>query len=289
MVFLCRIYYLCTKIHTTLKKFLIRAVSGLAYAAAIVLSLLFCEAAFRLIVIVFAILGAYEIYNMLSHKNHAFDYRLAVDIGGCLAMMYAAKVDALWPVMLYIVIRMIIQVFSKGEALSELTRSGLVLMYVALPLSALVACLNFPGGSILILIAFCFIWISDTGAYMVGSLIGKHKMCPRISPKKSWEGLCGGLALCGVIGFVLPSVAAAAGFPGAIPAFSAIEYALIGVAIGVLSTLGDLVESLIKRSVGVKDSGVFLPGHGGALDRIDSLLLVAPALLVIISCLMERQ
>ena len=133
----------------------------------------------------------------------------------------------------------------------------------------------------LLLALFVLIWINDTGAYIVGSLTakrdgGNHKMCPHVSPKKSWEGLIGGIVFT-IIGslvlyycgwFDVISV-------GKWGLLIAVVYALLVSAFG---TMGDLIESLMKRSVGVKDSGLFLPGHGGALDRFDSILLASPIL-----------
>ncbi|HLB25673.1 MAG TPA: phosphatidate cytidylyltransferase [Nitrospirota bacterium] len=113
-------------------------------------------------------------------------------------------------------------------------------------------------------------WATDTGAYYTGTLAGKHKLYPKISPKKSWEGAFGGLAL---------AVAAAVGckywFYHELPLHDAVT---LGVVLGIVGQVGDLAESMIKRSARIKDSGGIFPGHGGYLDRVDSLLLNAPAL-----------
>ncbi len=126
-----------------------------------------------------------------------------------------------------------------------------------------------------LLAMFILIWLSDTGAFCVGSLMGRHKLFKRISPKKSWEGFFGGLLFC---------LAASAFFyfygNGVFGYLNLWQLLGMGAVVCVFGTWGDLVESLIKRSLGVKDSGSLLPGHGGILDRIDSLLLVTPALLL---------
>ena len=116
------------------------------------------------------------------------------------------------------------------------------------------------GTSILLLAIFVCIWVNDTGAYLAGSTLGKHKLFPSVSPKKSWEGFFGGLVASAVAAGLLLGW----------------EQAYYGVLISIIATWGDLFESMIKRSVGVKDSGSILPGHGGILDRIDSLLFVLP-------------
>ena len=116
--------------------------------------------------------------------------------------------------------------------------------------------------------------MSDCGAYLTGSLIGKHPMIPRISPKKTWEGFFGALAHS-----VLTSLALTRLFPEKLGLIASIPAAVcIGLVLGFVAVLGDLAESLLKRSTGIKDSGHFLPGIGGALDLIDSLLFTAPLL-----------
>jgi len=124
-----------------------------------------------------------------------------------------------------------------------------------------------PDGAAWLLLVLAGVWLADSGAYLVGVRLGRHKMTPSLSPKKSWEGLIGGIVI-GVVGNGL--VAAALGLP-------VIHGAALGLLGGSIGTLGDLSISMIKRQVGVKDSGQLIPGHGGALDRIDSLLFAAIA------------
>lgn len=133
----------------------------------------------------------------------------------------------------------------------------------------------------LLLALFVLIWVNDTGAYCVGSLTakrknGNHKMTPHISPKKSWEGLFGGFLFTLIAAFVLYRL----GWFEAIMLKRVGVYGalLFGFLVSAFGTMGDLMESLMKRSLGVKDSGVFLPGHGGILDRFDSVLLAGPIL-----------
>lgn len=115
----------------------------------------------------------------------------------------------------------------------------------------------------LVLYPLILVWVNDTGAYCVGNLIGKHKLIERISPTKTWEGFAGGLVLTILVGVLLSMF---------IPGASKLVWGALGLLVGLLAVLGDLVESLIKRSLGVKDSGRFLPGHGGFLDRFDSVI-----------------
>ena len=127
---------------------------------------------------------------------------------------------------------------------------------------------------------FIMIWLNDTGAFCVGSMIGKHKLFPRISPNKSWEGFFGGVVFAIASAFVFKY-----GFPQYFDNISIGGLCGLGVVVSAFATWGDLVESLIKRTLGVKDSGTLLPGHGGILDRIDSLLLVVPASLLYLTAL----
>ena len=126
----------------------------------------------------------------------------------------------------------------------------------------------------LMLALFILLWVNDSGAYIVGSLMakrkgGNHKMFPRVSPAKSWEGLMGGFVFDLIAGYVFFRI----GWMGDMTLMNSLLFALAG---GVFGTLGDLMESLFKRTLGVKDSGKFMPGHGGVLDRFDSLLLAVP-------------
>ena len=126
---------------------------------------------------------------------------------------------------------------------------------------------------------FILTWVTDSGAYIVGSLMakrksGNHKMFPRVSPAKSWEGLIGGFIFDLISGYIFYLV----GWTSTIglTAYPLVDSLLFALAVGVFGTLGDLMESLMKRTIGVKDSGKFMPGHGGVLDRFDSLLLAVP-------------
>lgn len=127
-------------------------------------------------------------------------------------------------------------------------------------------------GSRLILALFIITWFGDSAAYFVGTFFGKHKLAPKVSPKKSWEGAVGNLA-GNLLGALLMQATVC-------PEWTLVDVAALGLLLGVTGQLGDLVESTWKRSAGVKDScvGVSIPGHGGVLDRVDSLVFAAPAL-----------
>lgn len=141
------------------------------------------------------------------------------------------------------------------------------IIYLPAPLDGL------PTGQFYVLYLLVVTKIGDTGAYLVGSWIGHHPITPQISPKKSWEGLLGALVFA--IGSSLGLVMA---IPGKLPALNLTHAAILGLALGLFGAAGDLAESLLKRALNAKDSGRMLPGIGGALDLIDSLLFTAPLL-----------
>jgi phosphatidate cytidylyltransferase len=144
-------------------------------------------------------------------------------------------------------------------------------VYISLSFGLLALCYAIDWHYPLILIVL--IWINDTMQYIVGSLIGKTKMAPIISPKKTWEGTIGGSLLCILVAIIWGLVS---------KQFTLAHWIAIGLVASVAGTLGDLIESKLKRTAGVKDSGNIMPGHGGALDRFDSLLLAAPCLWLVL-------
>ncbi|MGD9978598.1 MAG: phosphatidate cytidylyltransferase, partial [Bacteroidales bacterium] len=157
------------------------------------------------------------------------------------------------------------------------------IFYIALPFSLL----NFiviNGSSFKmtydpkVLLGILFlIWINDTGAYLTGMSIGNHKMAPRISPKKSWEGFWGGIIFTIFVSWIIAAYFTEVSFK---------HWFVIGIISALMSVFGDLVESMFKRSVGVKDSGKFLPGHGGLLDRFDSPIMAIPVVYAYLEVMM---
>ena len=143
-------------------------------------------------------------------------------------------------------------------------------MYIGWIGAYLVSLRDLPDGLGWVLLALPAVWIADSGAYFVGSRFGKHKMSRRLSPKKSWEGYIAGI-VTGTLGAALLALAWLS-YAGAATSITPLRAGLLGLVLSVLTVLGDLGESMIKRQFGVKDSGRLLPGHGGIFDRIDSWL-----------------
>ncbi|MDN5553960.1 phosphatidate cytidylyltransferase [Prevotella sp.] len=191
------------------------------------------------------------------------------------------------PYLLTIVYLFISELYLKQkDPINDWAYTMLGQMYIALPFS-MINILGFEvsangnGISYNMLIPLCvfiFLWLNDTGAYCSGSLFGKHKLFPRISPAKSWEGSIGGgilvMIVAGVIGYMTNENGASTSH------LSVIGWIGLGLTVVVFGTLGDLVESLFKRTLNIKDSGNILPGHGGMLDRFDSSLMAIPAAVI---------
>lgn len=254
---------------------LLRALSGSVYVALIVLSLLFGHNynLFSVLMGVFAVIGVLELEKLLSAKSPiSWGERLADVMVTVFAFISTLDYSLWWLSILvltiYIPIRMIIAVkVHHDNSLRSFLYSLLAIVYVAIPLMIIsyVAMISYMFA----LVTFVLIWINDTGAYLAGRAFGRNKLCERLSPKKTWEGFFGGLILSMIAGYFTPSLLNLGDNSGILMA----AYAAL---VSILGTFGDLFESMIKRTLGVKDSGNIIPGHGGILDRIDSLLAVAP-------------
>ena len=196
----------------------------------------------------------------------------------CLAMPESRMTWKVWGLvfLLWYIARVIFQIYRRdGQPLRDLGVTFIGLLWIALPIALMSLVYGTGTGKVLVLSMFIMIWMNDTGAYLVGCTIGKHRLFERISPKKSWEGFFGGLVFAVLAGYVI----------GKVCSLNPLHMAGMGLVVSVFATYGDLLESLLKRSLGIKDSGNILPGHGGILDRIDSLLLVSPAVVLYFLCL----
>jgi phosphatidate cytidylyltransferase len=167
------------------------------------------------------------------------------------------------------------------RVLPDTTFSTFALVYIGLALVTIPLVWAQPDGPSLVLFLFCVVWTGDTAALYVGRSLGRHKLAPRISPGKSWEGSAASLAGSLLIAAALVALSHALQNRGIFTLHfdgSLAHWLALGVVLNLFAQTGDLVESAIKRGAGVKDSGAMLPGHGGILDRIDALLLAAPVL-----------
>ncbi len=266
-----------------------RIFSGVIYIALIVAAILLLDNSPVMYLLVFPLLIVLGISEMVTMaKDDATQSWLVniIDMLGGVGLFVAFYMHyegetmqsrALWllPIAFYLILRTIAQLYRPQQnAVHSLERSFFSLGYVALPV-ALLNCVMSITAPRLLLGIFMFIWLYDTGAYCFGMLLGRHRLFERVSPKKSWEGVIGGIVACLVGAWVTHNW-----FDEFFQVPDLTTWIGLSLVVAVFATFGDLVESLIKRTVGVKDSGNILPGHGGILDRIDSLLLVAPAVLI---------
>lgn len=163
----------------------------------------------------------------------------------------------------------------RDEAGTDFTVTLSGIIYIGILGSYFAAVRNLADGEWWLLLTLVSVWVADSAAYLIGTPLGKHKMSPRLSPKKSWEGYLGGLVFSTLGAPLFGLLFANLGMPSN-SAFSAVNLAILGFVIGALTTLGDLAESMIKRQMKMKDASQLLPGHGGIFDRIDSWLWALP-------------
>lgn len=270
------------------KNIVIRALSGAVYVALIVIAIVLLDKSPLTYLVLFSLitlLGVKEIYDMTRHSENESWLVEGIDMLGAiglfvsfyLGMSNISASRATWLLVpcIYLLARCIVQLYRpRQNAVHSLERSFFSMVYVALPLS-LLNCIVTMSTPKLLLAVFIFIWVNDTGAFCAGVTMGRHKMWERISPKKSWEGFFGGLLAC-----VLTALATDKWFNEFFQVPELSVWIGLSIVVSIAATYGDLTESLLKRTEGVKDSGHLIPGHGGILDRIDSLLLVSPAVVL---------
>jgi len=268
------------------KNFIVRTITGVLFVAVLVTCFLWPTS----MVLLFALITGLTIWEFGGLVNQFDDIqvnRFISTVAGVylfLAMagfcMGITGTTAFIPYLITVVYLIVAELFTKApNPVNNWAYTMLSQMYIALPMSTINA-LAFQTSSegnynfILPLSVFVFLWVNDSGAYCAGSLFGKHKLFPRVSPGKSWEGSIGGALL------VLLVAALMGYYTGGEGQWSIPVWMGLGLVIVVFGTLGDLVESLFKRTLGIKDSGNILPGHGGMLDRFDSSLMALPAAVV---------
>ena len=268
--------------------FIQRAVTGVLFVIVLVGCILYSPLSFGILFTIISVLSVHEFAQLVSKSSEVSINKTITALGGAylfLALMsfctqQSVGARVFLPYLGLLLYMMITELYlKKKNPTGNWAYSMLSQLYVALPFALLnvLAFQNSPEtGSvtynpILPLSIFVFIWLSDTGAYCVGSLIGKHRLFERISPKKSWEGSIGG----GIF-----SIASSLGFAHFFPFMPGWQWVGLAIVVVIFGTWGDLTESLMKRQLGIKDSGNILPGHGGTLDRFDSALMAIPAAVV---------
>lgn len=284
-----------------MKNFIVRAITGVLF----VLVMLTCFLKPQAMVLLFALITGMSVWEFTGLVNDregiqvnrfictAAGVFLFFAVSGFCSDLTPSSVFI--PYLLTIIYLFISGLFTRNEdPVHDWAYAMMSQMYIALPLSCIsvLAFRALPTGEVtynmlLPVSIFIFLWMNDTGAYCTGSLIGKHKLFPRVSPGKSWEGSVGGAIIVVFFACLMSWVdethlLESFGLATTETGLSQLEWIGLGVVVVIFGTLGDLVESLFKRTIGVKDSGNVLPGHGGMLDRFDSSLMAIPAAVVYI-------
>ena len=271
-----------------MKNFIIRALTAIAIVAVQVLCTYLSPLSLAALFLLLTALTVNEFLGIVSKAGNIAVSRPVVIMGSCY-LFFAIWLNCLSqggalvvfaPYLAFLLYCYIKELYGKhADPLANLGAIMLSQFYVVLPLS-LINVLAFtkfecftdtaPYYAIPLAI-YVFIWINDTGAYLTGVTMGRHRLSPRISPKKSWEGSIGGALL------TVGSAFAVAHF---CPFMNVWQWIGMALTVVVTGTYGDLTESMMKRQLGMKDSGHILPGHGGFLDRLDSMLFAIPAVVV---------
>ncbi len=263
-----------------MKNLIQRSLTGVIYVALIVSLIMFGGTwGFPLLCCLLALLGVIEFFRM-TDTGGGFDIRYCFDLLGSLLvaslpLWYTefGMTGCITAMLIYVLARMILQLYTHDYSpASRLAGSFMSLIYVSAPI-AIASMLYLTCGPAIVLAMFLMIWLNDTGAFVVGSLIGRTRLFVRLSPKKSWEGFFGGMLFSIASAFLIKYC-----FGTYSTDLSIMQLCIMGAVVSIAATWGDLMESMFKRAANMKDSGHILPGHGGILDRIDSLLLVAPSL-----------
>jgi phosphatidate cytidylyltransferase len=237
---------------------------------------------FFLAVCLIFLLALWELFSMMRAAGIPLFVRTGLFVAGAILLWAFAQGSEGWPavplLLLIVVTTRGLAAPASADSFHRIAATTIAVLYVVWLGSHLILLRALPGpsadqavaGRLYVYYAFILTWSYDTAAYGVGRVLGKRKLTPGISPHKTVEGLCGGLAAAVVASLIVTAVN-----PGYVTVVQAVE---IGLLVGVTATLGDLFESFLKRAFGKKDSSNIIPGHGGVLDRFDSLLLSAPAI-----------
>lgn len=274
-----------------MKNFIIRTITGVLFVAAIITCFLRAEAMILLFALVTG-LTIWEFAGLVNEREHVTINRMICTVAGVYFFFAMAGYNSgltpasvFIPYLVSIIYLLIAELYLiHDDPINNWAYTMMSQVYIALPFSLLnVLAFRSVGPDIqytylIPLCVFVFLWMNDTGAYLCGSLLGRHKLFPRISPGKSWEGSIGGGILVMGIAVLIWYLTEQYGVNEL--SLNAFEWAGLGLTVVIFGTWGDLIESLFKRTLGIKDSGTILPGHGGMLDRFDSSLLAIPAAVV---------
>ena len=263
---------------------IIRSLTGTVFVVAIIGSVLLGRVVFSALFFVFNVFTLIEYFKLLNSKPENDSQRLIGVTGGSIlyvlvSLVSVGLVDKKWLILILLipVFITIIQLYiNKPNPVDGISKTIFGIVYISVPFSILNFFYNpaFISGDVhpnVLLGFFLILWTSDSFAYLTGVTIGKHKLFERISPKKTWEGTIGGFAFGMAVSWIMSLY---------FLEYNLVNWLVIGFLTVFFGAFGDLAESMLKRSMNVKDSGKMLPGHGGFLDRFDASLLAAPVVFI---------
>ena len=281
-----------------MKNLIIRAITGALFVIILVGGIVYKPISLLILFTVITALTVWEFTTIVNRNMHLHVNRFITTVAA--AYLFVAVwtfntnimgSEVFIPYLISIIYLLVSELyFDRPDNIQNWAMTFMAQLYIALPFASLntLCFIATPAGVTYYywyaLSLFIFLWASDTGAYLFGSWLGKHRLFPRISPKKSWEGSIGGgitaIAASQVIAYSVPFAETLS------PLTNHLLWAGFATLTVVVGTWGDLVESLLKRRLGIKDSGNILPGHGGMLDRFDSSLLAIPAAVIYVYTIM---
>lgn len=246
-----------------------RILSALVFVPILLLFMYLGGAPFALLIMALGTIGLHEFYTMAKGKHKVLFVPVLLGVWAMFVCSYLHVSNWMAPGILVTFCMVFGYAVFKFPAFTveDIAVNFLGLIYIGWTLSHLILLGGMPDGRVLVFFAFIAMWANDTGAYFVGITLGKRRPWGEISPKKSVEGAIGGIIVTCAALFLLNLY---------FDLMHGVTVILIGIAVAMIGLIGDLMESLLKRYYGVKDSGKLLPGHGGILDRFDSVMLAAP-------------
>lgn len=264
-----------------------RTLTGGVYVASVLAAICFNPIISSIYFGIIGLVALSEFYNVAKNKyqisNSLLAYLTAISLYTTVAL-YSFNIDFKIPLLISVVLviaNFIAALYQKNEnPFTSIAYTICGLIYIILPISItnLIIQYNSEFQPLLLLSVFILAWCNDTFAYLTGVKFGKHRLFERHSPKKSWEGFVGGFLFTIIAGVVISKFS---------NIFAIWHWVAISIIVSTIGTLGDLVESMFKRQMGVKDSGKILPGHGGILDRFDILFIVLPIVWVYLEIIVK--
>ncbi len=262
-----------------MSNFIKRLITATLSIILIIGSLLLGKYTYGLVVFAVNLIALFEFFNTISGRNLSPGKYTGITFGSVLfisTFIVSSNVAGSGFYLVLIPLGVLVFIFeifrNRPDPLINIAVTFLGIIYISFPLSVLNYLVFYPGNiseyTYSILLGYLvLIWTNDTSAYIFGIAVGRHKLFERISPKKTWEGFIGGTLVTIAVAFLIP---------GLFGYLNRVDMLVFGGIISIFGVAGDLSESMFKRSMNLKDTGKMLPGHGGILDRIDSILLTSP-------------